>query len=493
MDTAFVKPLSPLPSSHNSRKQSERLALTSRRRLPIHRLRGNDEVRPASLTRTPVAARLASALHDGAADVGDNDDKINWRQQNATLVTEAQRNGVDSAVEMLWSLSKDGEAVTQNFNQVVSLLASCDRFEDGLSLAGEAARRGFANIITFRPLMKQCCSLGDGRGAKRVWKVMSKWGIDGDMFLYAELMGALVRSQDMVTAERILSTLLQSGQKPHIVLFNTLMKEHARKADVHRAFATLRTIEQAGVQPDETTFNTLLNTCVRAWDEEALQQAVALMNTHQVRPGTPTFNTILKLYSRKGRFNRALAVYEEMQTIVEPSIVTYNTLIDGCAHRGDMQRASDFFERMIEKGFSPDICTLTSLLKGFGRSNDPERAVMLFDAMKQGGYKIEERTYYAVVNACLRGNDYETGRKYLREMKDLGILVRTRTWVWMLECDLFADDEEGALETLRLMYGNGSALDVNTKSMLIKVARERGDFVQLQRELKAVKTGEPRA
>lgn len=175
-----------------------------------------------------------------------------WRKQNATLVTEAKRNGVDSAVEMLWSFSQDGTAVTQNFNQVVSLLASRDRFEDGLELAADAGRRGVANIITFRPLMKWCCSNGDGRGAKRVWKSMSQYGIEGDMFLYAELMGALVRAQDMISAQKVVTSLHESGRRPHVVLYNTLLKGYAKRADVKRGFEIMKTIEESGIRPDET-------------------------------------------------------------------------------------------------------------------------------------------------------------------------------------------------------------------------------------------------
>lgn len=153
---------------------------------------------------------------------------------------------------MLWSLSQNGTAVTQNFNQVVSLLSSKDRFEDGFELAEEAGRRGLANIITFRPLMKRCCALGDGRAAKRVWKAMTNCGIDGDMFLYAELMGALVRSQDMATAQRVLDTLYESGRRPHIVLYNTLLKGFAKRANVRKGFDIFQTIEESGIKPDET-------------------------------------------------------------------------------------------------------------------------------------------------------------------------------------------------------------------------------------------------
>lgn len=175
-----------------------------------------------------------------------------WRSQNAFLVSEAEKHGVNAAIEILWRMTKDGEAVTQNYNQVVSLLASEDRLNEGLALADEAGKRGIANIITFRPLMKHCCAKGDGKAAKRVWNTMARHGVDGDMFLYAELMGALVRSQDLMSAHKVLNSLLDSGRRPHIVLYNTLMKGYARKADIKRGFDVFRMIENSSVKPDET-------------------------------------------------------------------------------------------------------------------------------------------------------------------------------------------------------------------------------------------------
>lgn len=496
--------LPPLSASQNSFVH-KCPSLHVRRRLPSHRFYPHSlpstTLNPSTteklfLRRPPIRcisggeslSRVSSLLSKDAMSENDNDPNASWRRRNASLVQEAEANGVDSAVKMLWSLCQHGNAETQNFNQVVSLLAQNNRLEDGLALANEAAKKGLANIITYRPLMKWCCSNGDGRAAKRVWKAMNRWNIDGDMFLLAELMGALVRSRDMDSALRVISSIHESGRVPHIVLYNTLMKGYARESDVQNAFSVLRTIEKNGIEPDETTFNTLINACVRARKPEATMEAMKLMEKHNIKPGVPTFNTILKMYSRRGPFEKVLAVLNEMKQSVEPSIVTYNTLIDGCAHRGDMEQAAHFFEEMISKGMLPDICTMTSLLKGFGRSGDPQRAVELFDAMKAGGFKFEDRTRYAAINSCIRNNERTNARRILKEMKDSGVQIRVRTWIWLLECDVLHADEDGALETLSLMYGNGGLLDAASKATLLNEVREQANMTRLQRALKDART-----
>jgi hypothetical protein len=53
------------------------------------------------------------------------------------------------------------------------------------------------------PLMKLWCTSGDGRAAKDVWKATVGRGVEGDMLLYGELAGALLRSQDTISSERV--------------------------------------------------------------------------------------------------------------------------------------------------------------------------------------------------------------------------------------------------------------------------------------------------
>lgn len=236
------------------------------------------------------------------------------------------------------------------------------------------------------------------------------------------------------------------------------------------------------------TFNTVLNTCVRAKDSDSIGKAMAMMRKSNIKPGVPTFNTLLKLYSRTKNFNDALQIYEEMQQSVEPSIVTFNTLIDGCAHRGDMEQAATFFDEIINRGMTPDICTMTSLLKGFGRAHEPDRAVELYEAMKEGGYSIEERTRYAVINACLRSGDNLNGKRLMYEMLDAGCAIRSRTWVWLLESELAAENEESVLDTLKTMKERKVSLDAQSKLGIAKDMKERGGLVRAQSALKGVAT-----
>lgn len=175
-----------------------------------------------------------------------------WRAQNNQLMEVARRSGVDDGVRLLWEMEAAGTVKTQNFNQMISCFTARRRFEDAFDLAMKASDRNMVNIVTYRRLMKHCAVTGNGQGAKRVWHAMNDNGIEGDMFVYAELMGALVRSNDLAAAQKVIASLLENGTKPHIVLYNTLLKGVAKKSDVGKAFEILNQIARNGVWADET-------------------------------------------------------------------------------------------------------------------------------------------------------------------------------------------------------------------------------------------------
>lgn len=208
------------------------------------------------IPRAPVVRAVQSSARVEPRRNGGRDAPApDWRRQNNALTATAKRDGIDAALALLSEIADEGLAASQNFNQLVSLLVTQRRFEDGFHLALEAGERGLANIISFRPLMKHCCMTGNGKGAKRVWKAMKSFNIEPDMFVHAELMGALVRAQDLSSAQSVLTELLDAGKTPHIVLYNTLLKGYAKKANVRKAFSILKEIDEYGIRPDETVRN----------------------------------------------------------------------------------------------------------------------------------------------------------------------------------------------------------------------------------------------
>ncbi|KAJ9557441.1 hypothetical protein OSB04_012055 [Centaurea solstitialis] len=60
-----------------------------------------------------------------------------------------------------------------------------------------------------------------------------------------------------------------------------------------------------------------------------------------------------------------------------PSLVTYNSLIDGYGLRGEMKKAKEIFDLMKIKGHVPDLVTYNSLLNGYCKKSKIDEALHL--------------------------------------------------------------------------------------------------------------------
>ncbi|KAK6284665.1 hypothetical protein POUND7_003617 [Theobroma cacao] len=71
-----------------------------------------------------------------------------------------------------------------------------------------------------------------------------------------------------------------------------------------------------------------------------------------------------------------------------PNVVFYNTLIDGCSTKRDVQRAKDLFKELKMKGFLPTLKTYGAMINGFCKKGDFKEIDKLLKEMKEMGLGV---------------------------------------------------------------------------------------------------------
>ncbi|MCI62279.1 pentatricopeptide repeat-containing protein, partial [Trifolium medium] len=82
-----------------------------------------------------------------------------------------------------------------------------------------------------------------------------------------------------------------------------------------------------------------------------------------------------------GSVENAEQVFGEMP---ERNLVTWNAMIGGYAHQGDVDMALRLFEEMTlrSRGIAPSYVTLVSVLSACSRAGVVERGMQIFEAMR---------------------------------------------------------------------------------------------------------------
>merc|ERR1719277_2832300 len=138
--------------------------------------------------------------------------------------------------------------------------------------------------------------------------------------------------------------------------------------------------KSSDLSPDEVTYNTLLDGCARYG---MLDRGLGLLRDMEdagVAPSNFTLSVLAKLANRSKRPDMAFELCSELSSKygIRLNMHVYNNLVHAYTAHGNLPRALEVFEQMLDERVRPDERTYTLLLRGcIGASAATEAAGLL--------------------------------------------------------------------------------------------------------------------
>ncbi|KAK7318775.1 hypothetical protein RJT34_03482 [Clitoria ternatea] len=132
---------------------------------------------------------------------------------------------------------------------------------------------------------------------------------------------------------------------------------------------------RVGAVPNESSFTSALNSCCGLEDIERGKVIHAAGYKMGLEIGAYVGSSLVVMYSKCGYVNDAVSVFKGIN---EKSIVSWNSVIVGCAQHGRGSWALTLFSQMLREGVDPDEITLTGLLSACSRSGMLQKARCFF-------------------------------------------------------------------------------------------------------------------
>ena len=205
-------------------------------------------------------------------------------------------------------------------------------------------------------------------------------------------------------AEAILNQMLElqeSGQgecRPNTICFNAAIDAWARSRDAdapRRAEELLEKMEELyrrgneDVCPNTISYNAVINAWAKSREKGAAQRAEAILHhmlklqeggREECRPDSTSFNSVIDAWAKSGDKNayaHAQEIFQQMQSI-EPSALTYNSLINALAVSSVPDKATKAFDIFLEMentaNVSPDTFTFGAVMKACARTTGNREA-----------------------------------------------------------------------------------------------------------------------
>ncbi|XP_043693508.1 pentatricopeptide repeat-containing protein At1g62260, mitochondrial [Telopea speciosissima] len=252
----------------------------------------------------------------------------------------------------------------------------------------------------------------------RSWNLMiSGYAQKGDLELSRDFFDRMPQ-KSLVSWNSMIAGYEQNGNHDEAVVLFSQMVTEGEMPDRHTLSSVLSacaglTALYQGMQihqwviktvvPDTPITNSLVTMYSRCG---AITEAKSIFNDTKLQRDVVSWNAMIGGYAYHGFAGEALMLFEEMKRKkVQPTHITFISVLNACAHAGLVDEGRKHFNSMIEDfGIEPRVEHFASLVDVVGRHGQLKEAMDLINAMQ---VKPDRAVWGALLGACRMHNNVE--------------------------------------------------------------------------------------
>ncbi|KAI3749645.1 hypothetical protein L2E82_20261 [Cichorium intybus] len=213
-----------------------------------------------------------------------------------------------------------------------------------------------------------------------------------------QLIATYSRTGNIEFAHKVFDRISKRG----VDAWNAMIIAYSRKDCPDEVINLYREMNSEGIRPDSSTFTVALKACTSIMNlelgEEIRKQAIDCGYEHDVFVGS----SLLNLYTKCGKMNDALRVFEKMP---RRDLVSWTTMITGFAQSGRGREAINVYRLMQKEGLEGDRIAILGLIQACANVNDTKMGLSVH------GYLIRRHLLHmdVVVQTSLLDMHTKTG------------------------------------------------------------------------------------
>ncbi|CAJ2630225.1 pentatricopeptide repeat-containing protein At4g14850 [Trifolium pratense] len=280
---------------------------------------------------------------------------------------------------------------------------------------------GEPNYITFCAFLNACVDMLRLNLGRQLHSFIVRCGYKEDVSVANGLIDFYGKCGDIVSSEMVFSRI---GRRRNVVSWCSMLAALVQNHEEERACMVFLQARRE-VEPTDFMISSVLSACAELGGLELGRSIHALAVKACVEENIFVGSALVDLYGKCGSVENAEQVFGEMP---ERNLVTWNAMIGGYAHQGDVDMALRLFEEMTlgSRGIAPSYVTLVSVLSACSRAGAVERGMQIFEAMRLN-YGIEPGAehYACVVDLLGRSGLVDRAYEFIKNMP-----IRPTISVW---------------------------------------------------------------
>ncbi|KAK4491246.1 hypothetical protein RD792_001980 [Penstemon davidsonii] len=256
----------------------------------------------------------------------------------------------------------------------------------------------------------------------------------------SELESALLRSGEVLKAQDLNVVLRDFGKlnkwkdlsqlfdwmrnhgKTNNASYSSYIKFVGMDSNSMKALEIYNSIKDESTKNNVSVCNSTLNCLIKSGKFDSSLKLFNQMKRTGLVPDIVTYSTLLVGCAKaRGGYSKAMELVREIKSSgLHMDAIIYGTLISVCASNNRCEEAQKFFDEMKSEGHSPNVFHYSSLLNAYSIDGNYKQADELIQEMRKAGLELNKVILTTLLKVYVKGGLFEKSRELLDELQALG-------------------------------------------------------------------------
>ncbi|XP_057873705.2 pentatricopeptide repeat-containing protein At4g30700-like [Cryptomeria japonica] len=313
-------------------------------------------------------------------------------------------------------------------NSLIDMYSKCGRMYKARELFDNMPQR---DVVSWTTMIGGYAQNGFFENALETFKQMQLAGVKPNSTTFTSILPACAQLGALEHGMDIHQSIMERGLLSDVVVVNALIDMYGKCQTIHKARELFDTMPEKNV----VTWNSMIAVYAQ---NSVLDEALRLFY------GSPqkdivSWNTVIAIYAQNGLVVKALEAFKQMQSEgVKPVSTTFASILQACAKMRALEQGRDIHRIITERGFSSDVVVANTLVDMYAKCGNMHKACELFDKILQKNMV----SWTAIIAGYTQSGYFEKALETFKQMQLEDVKPDTTTFISILP----ACAKMGALE-----------------------------------------------
>ncbi|XP_072993481.1 pentatricopeptide repeat-containing protein At2g17210 [Typha latifolia] len=340
--------------------------------------------------------------------------------QNSLLSMYGKFQDLKSAQNMFDEMP-DRDVVS--WSALIGAYAQSERALVALQLFREMFSKGAVEMdaLSVVSVLQACSIVGDINQGRLIHGLLIRRGFEADIFVGNSIVDMYSKCLDVDSAYIAFNMMTERN----IVSWNSILSGLVHSEKYLEALELFDSMKKVGVESDEVTLVTMLQLCKKLGQAMWCKCIHAMVIRKLYLSNILLLNSLLDAYAKCDLVFLASKLFERMD---EKNVITWSTMVTGCAHCGKPCEAIAFFIEMQQEFGRPNSVTMLSLIEACTSSVELKLSKCAHGVAVRNCFAYDLAVATALLDMYAKCGDLDSSRQVFEMMPERNVL----TWNVMI-------------------------------------------------------------